>query len=229
MDNENHPPRSGMLPDGLALADIPTLALQGALGNTVTLDLLKGDVLPSTYKFEDYFIVVQTGWVSLNHDNKAFCVLRPGEIFLQSAWLDEVEYAHRGITLSAETSVRLVLIERDSFLAVTEPNLMFSLHAFVFQRMLFLMKAVAQLNREHLPERLAHFLWDLSTPLPDGVRLIPPISPTTIADCLGIGLDELNQKREALKKKGHLIEQSTGEYLTAEVGAQARAAGYGRE
>jgi CRP-like cAMP-binding protein len=211
----------------LSLSDISSLAIQGNFGEIQLLTLASNSALSDAYSFEEYLVIVQAGWVALKCDEKAFCVLRPGEVFFQPAWPAEAVHARRTPTLFAATPVALILVERTSLLAVTEPNLMFSMYAFLFKRMLLLMKTMAQLSRESRKDRLTYFLWHMGLPMSGGTRLLPQLSLAITSECLGIPAKDITHQREVLRYRGHLIQQGPDEYLSPEVGAIAMAAGYG--
>lgn len=215
----------------LALVDISDFVLEFLSGHTATLKLAKKGVLPNTHKFEDFLVIVKSGWVALNFNGRAVCVLRPGEVFLESAWPQLAVASQRNITLSAAASSELLLVERAAFFdaVASRPNILFSLYAHACRRMLQMVTNVARQNAENVETRLAYFLWDLGTLVADGTRRIPKLSQSVISELLGERREEINRKRKSLAERGLLIEREDGDYLSAEVGVAAHAAGYGRD
>jgi len=214
----------------LALVNISDFVRDELAEQTTFLKLSKKAVLPNTHKFEDFLVIVKSGWVALNFNGKAVCLLRPGEVFLESAWPLQAEASHRNISVSAATSSELVLVERAAFFAAvaSRPNILFSLYAHSCKRMLQMVTDVARQNAENLETRLAYFLWDLGMPAAEGSRKLPVLSQSVISEILGARREEISRKRKALVEQGLLEERADGEYVSADVGVSAFAAGYGR-
>jgi CRP-like cAMP-binding protein len=231
VENNTDSIKSNAATQKLALVDIPDFVLEKLAGHTATLRLAKKGVLPNTHKFEDFLVIVKSGWVALNFNGKAVCLLRPGEVFLESAWPLQAVASQRNITLSAATSSELLLVERAAFFeaVAAHPNILFSLYAHACKRMLQMVTAVARKNTESVENRLAYFLWDVATPVDDGTRLLPKLSQAVISELLGERREEINRKRKALAERGLLLERADGDYLTAEVGVAVHSAGYGRD
>lgn len=215
----------------LALVDITTFVQETLADRTATLKLAKKGVLPNTHKFEDFLVIVKSGWIALNFNGKAVCLLRPGEVFLESAWPLQAVASQRNITLSAAATSELLLVERAAFFeaVAAQPNILFSLYAHACKRMLQMVTDAARKNAESVETRLAYFLWDVGTPVEDGTRRLPKLSQTVISEVLGERREEINRKRKALTEQGLLIEKADGDYMSAVVGVAAHAAGYGRD
>jgi CRP-like cAMP-binding protein len=215
----------------LALVDISDFVSEHLAGHTATLKLAKKGVLPNSHKFEDFLVIVKSGWVALNFNGKAVCLLRPGEVFLESAWPLQAVSSQRNISLSAAATSELLLVERAAFFeaVASRPNILFSLYAHACKRMLQMVTNVARQHGENVENRLAYFLWDVSTPAGDGTRRLPKLSQSVISELLGERREEINRKRKSLTERGLLMEREDGDYLSAEVGVAAHAAGYGSD
>jgi CRP-like cAMP-binding protein len=214
----------------LSLVDISDFVLETLANHTTTLKLAKKGVLPETLKFDDYLVIVKSGWVALNFNGKAVCLLHPGEVFLESAWPLQAVASQRNITLSAAAPSELLLVERAAFFdAVTaQPNVLFSLYAHACKRMLQMVTDAARQKAESLESRLAYFLWDVGTPCQDGTRRVPKLGQSVISELLGERREEINRKLKVLRDQETLFERDDGEYLVAAIGAAVLASGYGR-
>lgn len=222
---------SGTATPELELVNISDFVQEKLAGHTAVLKLPKKGVLPNTHKFEDFLVIVKSGWVALNFNGRAVCLLRPGEVFLESAWPLQAVASQRNISLSAAASSELLLVERAAFFnaVASQPSILFSLYAHACKRMLQMVTSAAQKNAESVESRLALFLWDVGSPVDDGSRRLPKLSQTVISQLLGERREEINRKRKSLAERGLLLERDDGDYLSAEVGDIAVAAGYGRE
>lgn len=201
-----------LLPAFQMLNDTDRAALRASGSLAV---LAKGERLIRAGALVDSVAFVHSGWVALEVRNISVMLLRPGEAYMNSFYLDERRAA---VEVRAMSSASVALLDRRALKSVLarSPDLLFAIFERAVVRMDLLYVAQAKLGTDPLEVRLAWLLWTLGQPAPHGARRLPEEVPQNVlAGMLGASREEINRKRRMLMRAGFLSVDESGTRLDA--------------
>ena len=173
---------------------------------------VKGDTIQTEGELSPRVWTIISGWATVSIKGVIVGLSGPGRIYTAAMGSSPVNVT----TFATLGSPMALSFDREEVVRVLSRNplVLLGFVDLTIGRVLEYQTFLHHRGLASIEQRIAEVLWGVSTPQPDGSRLVPDeITQTVLASLLQTSREEVGKKRKLLVASGHLSRRETGWHL----------------
>ena len=173
---------------------------------------VKGDTIQTEGELSPRVWTIISGWATVSIKGVIVGLSGPGRIYTAAMGSSPVNVT----TFATLGSLMALSFDREEVMRVLSRNplVLLGFVDLTIGRVLEYQTFLHHRGLASIEQRIAEVLWGVSTPQPDGSRLVPDeITQTVLASLLQTSREEVGKKRKLLVASGHLSRRETGWHL----------------